>query len=143
MQYIIGSISHATMRAEDLIPVFVDTARELGSEDPALDEIEARMEDEDYFDSEDAYWDLDTLFDILSELAPPYFYFGSHPGDGSDYGFWLSEDALTDLFDGLRVSDTAKVPEDYEGEVLHVNDHGNTSLYTAHKGKLTEIWAIV
>lgn len=88
------------------------------------------------------YFLNETLFDALDECAPPYFYFGSHPGDGADYGFWLSEEALQD-FDGLKVSDLSEVPSDYSGEVLHVNDHGNTSLYAADNGKLEAIWEIV
>ena len=35
-----------------------------------------------------ADWLMDDLFDALEECAPKGHYFGSHPGDGSDLGFW-------------------------------------------------------
>jgi hypothetical protein len=85
---------------------------------------------------------FEDLPNLLNEVCPPYFYFGAHPGDGADFGFWLSENMEFD-FDGLKVSDTSEVKGDYSGEVLHVNDHGNMTLYCANKGELTEIWAIV
>lgn len=31
---------------------------------------------------------LEALFPALESLAPPGHYFGVHPGDGSDFGFW-------------------------------------------------------
>ena len=141
-KYTIGSISHGTMRPEDIIPEFIYTLKQLDIE-KKYTELIIEAEAITDFDSEEADEILnEDLFNALNEMAPPYFYFGSHPGDGSDYGFWLSED-LDQIFDGLRVDDTSEVPEDYVGEVIHVNDHGNTTLYVADAGKLTEVWAIV
>jgi hypothetical protein len=140
-KYLIGSVSSGTMNPDDLIPAFLDALRDLDPERAEAIENEFKSEDPG------ADWDasvendlLDALFDALNEHAAPYFYFGAHPGDGADYGFWLGD---LDCFDGLKVSDTSEVPDDYSGEVLRVNDHGNATLYSAENGKLTEIWAIV
>ena len=96
LQQNMGSVSCGTMREEDLIPAFIYC---LKSQKPLhrnhrklVREIESAMESEGYFDSEEASYDLnDGLFDALQEYCLPYFYFGSHPGDGADYGFWLSD----------------------------------------------------
>lgn len=83
------------------------------------------------------------LQDALGAFAPPYGYFGAHEGDGASFGFYLSNYAL-EYFDGLRVEDVSEVPRDYRGEVLHVNDHGNVTLYLAmSRGKLREVWGLV
>lgn len=34
-------------------------------------------------------------------------------------------------------------PEDYQGEWLHVSDHGNATLYVRENGKDREIWSVV
>lgn len=92
------SVSSATMRAEDLIPTFIAAVRAVEGEsiESQLESKLAYMESESakdgYFESEDSQYDLDWLFDTLDALAPDGFYFGSHPGDGSDYGFWQCED---------------------------------------------------
>jgi hypothetical protein len=138
----LGTVSEATMRPEDLIPAYTSELRSLGHRDRTLSQIERDMNKRGYYETEDCMWDLESLEDMLQEHALPWMYFGSHPGDGADYGFWVSEGIEYD-FDGLKVDDTSEVPEDYTGEVLHVNDHGNMTLYTAKKGKLAEVWAIV
>ncbi|MFA5340329.1 MAG: hypothetical protein WC332_00990 [Clostridia bacterium] len=153
--YPMGSISSGTMRNEDLIPDFVWELKSLAKsckwnkaykkEHLALcARIEKEMEKEGYFDSDDAVYDLnEDLFNALDQYAAPYFYFGSHPGDGADYGFWLSENMEED-FDGLKVEDLSEIPKDYAGEIIVVNDHGNMTLY--HKAKTQnpkEIWAVV
>lgn len=42
--------------------------------------------------SEEELSALESLSDWLANRAPSGFFFGSHPGDGSCFGFWLSED---------------------------------------------------
>lgn len=97
-----GSVSHATMREEDLIPTFVAVLTDLGCENDNLTAIKALIESpdfkpEDYYGTTEASWDLnESLFDLLNEHAPRHHYFGSHPGDGADYGFWISEELECD-----------------------------------------------
>ncbi len=173
----IGSVSSGTMLPEDLIPAFMDALDEIkerlslsvvkggemetvttvGRLDNILGEIEQRMnaaddEDTDYYESEDADYDLETLFNELDEFAPPYCYFGSHEGDGSDYGFWISWESLEeDCRDGdvLKIDAGDEWPEDEIRErvaagcldyVLEVNDHGNATLYTVDH---IEVWSVV
>jgi hypothetical protein len=90
---------------------------------------------------------VNDLTDALNDIAPVYVHFGANEGDGSDFGFWPSIDSLEeDAEHGngvIKVSDTAAVPADYSGHVMHVTDHGNVTLYSANAGKLKEIWACV
>jgi hypothetical protein len=148
-----GSVSSGTLLPEDLLGSFADELEyqvqrnaafwinNSAARDRHMKLIGDAREVED-FDSEEASEIVTELCDALTEFAPPYAYFGAHPGDGADFGYWITED-LDGAFDGLRVADTSEVPEDYSGEVLHVNDHGNMTLYSADKGSLTEIWGVV
>jgi hypothetical protein len=105
-----GSVISATMRPEDLIPAFLDALdaiKEAFSLDASVPEadrvetiarldaemgrIEQRMQSPGYWDGEDVNWDLEFLFDELDNFAPDGCYFGAHPGDGADYGFWTVE----------------------------------------------------
>ena len=106
-----GTVSHGTLRGEDLIPRFIEVLSELleasaaeegadapdrmrrfGQVEAFIGEIERRMSRPGYFDSEDASQDVEWLFDTLDEYAPDGHWFGAHPGDGADFGFWPSED---------------------------------------------------
>jgi len=141
----IGTVSHATMRPEDLIRRFISELDYIKLDRTTRNEVRAIQKDsrkEGYYDTEDCHYDLERLFDILDSVALPYFYFGSHPGDGSDYGFWLSEDAIEE-FDGLKVSDLSEIPAGHTGEVMLVNDHGNVSLYACNNGKVKAVWEVV
>jgi hypothetical protein len=168
-QYPMGSVSSGTMRLEDLIPTFVAELEYRLQHGPSVPrrtrtahnqlvrDITARMDAEGYYESEHADWDLESLFDALGEYAAPYFYFGSHPGDGADYGYWLSEgwdqDAVTpdEIAEGceqqgdmlLRVSDLAEIPNKYRGEVLLVDGRGNMSLYVKTARTLRVVWEMV
>lgn len=151
----VGSVSTATMRNQDLLPAFVDELRYLGHRDTKLTIIQRRVqsalngkygENDAYFQNEESAWDLDDLFDMLDSHSLPYVNFGSHYGNGSDYGFWVDSEYLENcIYDGelLKVENTSDIPVNYSGEVLEVNERGNMTLYACKRGKLREIWAIV
>jgi hypothetical protein len=95
------SVSHGTLRLQDLIPAFLD---ELERQHPEAHEqlmlmpfgpIPAYVQDEGddspWWDSEAASNLLAQLIDALDECAPEGCYFGPHEGDGSDFGFWPIE----------------------------------------------------
>lgn len=160
----IGSVSRG-VTPEETIPDFIWELKQmkpLRKEDrKVISQIEKRMEscrcempckgrtlreyselhENQYFSSEDAIQDRATLSCALENYALPYFFFGTD--EENEYGFWLNPGELRESFDGLKVDDLSEVPKGYTGEVLHVNDHGNMTLYYYSRGKGRETWAIV
>jgi hypothetical protein len=143
----LGSISHGTMRACDLIPAFADELRRLRGALPKDVHDWVRAFNSPDFDEGDADDLVDTMFHLLNDYAPDYCYFGAHPGDGADYGFWLYEDWQQLAKDDgvLFVNDLAEVPDTFRGMLCVVNDHGNATLYATENGvgTLREIWSVV
>lgn len=135
----IGTISHGTHRSEDLLEAFASELRWIVGKEAAAawpylstltgaDDCMAEIQESDN-EPADAQEIICELIDFLSELAPPYCYFGAHPGDGSDFGFWPDFDAIES--DGIpRVGDASELPDGYVGEWALANDHGNVTLYT-------------
>jgi hypothetical protein len=155
----IGSISSATMKPDDLIPSFCSELRYLGHKSKKLSQIEHeinKVNTDKYYESEECEYDLESLFDMLNDHALPYMYFGSHPGDSSDYGFWVSEGLEYD-FEGIILNEYGEywqgygshkeqlesLPKRYTGELLEVSDHGNLTLYVYKNGRSREIWSVV
>lgn len=84
-----GTVICGTLRTEDLINAFVDFLNQ--HEHPAMSRFsliaEASKEDEH------ASWFLhEDLFPAMDDLSPEGHYFGAHPGDGSDFGYWRIEE---------------------------------------------------
>lgn len=149
-----GSVSTDTLNNRELLCAFLWECNRLSltrAERYSVRKINARYmkclhgrfgEEDAYFSDETCEWDIEELTGILESHALPYFYFGAHPGDGADFGFWLSE-GFAEEFDGLKVNDTSEVPHGFTGEVLHVNDHGNMTLYAYSRGRGRELWGVV
>lgn len=96
-----GSILHGTMRPQDVLPALLDALREHDEDaySQCLNLIPAHAaedEDADWW-TEEAPDHVESLFDSLNDCAPSGLYFGAHPGDGSDYGFWMSEEDASEL----------------------------------------------
>ena len=109
-------VSSSTLKTEHLLVSFWNALESLSSSasfpfelsPPCLSSLERLVgedsKEEDYKE-EEALEVLLSLFDLLNEASPSGFYFGSHPGDGALFGFWLSdgwESALDDCSDFLE-----------------------------------------
>jgi len=137
----LGSISSGTLRPEDLIPAFAAVLDP--NSEPAT---RAKAYDPETTSAEEAERLLEDLENALSDMAPDYCYFGTTAGDGANFGFWLDDDVIREdlhFNDLLRVSDLSEVPDDRNGPVLLINDHGNMTLYAVVDGVTTEIWSVV
>lgn len=129
----LGTVSHGTLRTEDLLSSFADeleyqlsrNKRKRGIDRKALRKLirEARKIDPE---SEQAYFLLnEEMFDALEQFAGPYRYFGAIEGDGADFGFWPSREAIEELPTVENGDEAKALGEDAKS----VNDHGNVTVY--------------
>ena len=99
-----GSISHGTLRTQDLLRSFMKTLMDVNIqryEEIWLDEFVVSLyndsviyelpDDDEWWDSPHAYYLLAMAQTALDEIAPEGMYFGAHEGDGCDFGFWSYE----------------------------------------------------
>lgn len=91
-----GTIIHGTLRMQDLIPAFLDALWQVAPAAAAsFQSIQDRAQGREgsaWWDGEEAAAMLERLTDTLNEHAPEGHYFGAHPGDGADFGFWKVEE---------------------------------------------------
>lgn len=120
-----GSVSHATMREQDLLPAFMDVLEDHDEAawyqiktaftvefDMTYDQFLDLPEDDDRWRSEAlAYILNEDVYNAMQEIAPDGYYFGAHPGDGSDYGFWPAESDDEDEDDDGLVDRKDRCPE--------------------------------
>src|SRR5574343_576101 len=89
--YANGSLSHGTMLEEDLLPCFLGFLRSVAKRcqiTTQVHDIESELLTS-YLGHDAELREVllnETIWDLLNEIAPTGSYFGSHPGDGSDYG---------------------------------------------------------
>jgi len=125
MAFQLGSISTGTLRDEDLAPIFISHLVESGA---------------DYGDIPE---DVDGLIEALNAICPPFVYFGTLKGDGSDFGFWADWDSLEEA---NYNANNAQLTRGYdfeieeEGIIVNINDHGNVTVYDMDRN---ELWSCV
>jgi len=143
-QFQLGSISTGNLRTEDLLRAFVSTLDSLsprGSHWSGLGDAYQILEQ----GTDDESEITELLSDIeheLNNLCPPFVYFGAHPGDGADYGFWPDTeslgDALQDAADSSEAWDWSL--GDYiladDGVIVQVSDHGNATVMDMERNVL-------
>jgi hypothetical protein len=139
----VGTVSHGTLREQDLIPAFLDTlayykphwARACAKlYDYPIDGFDTEKDLVKFCCTENAYQFIENLRDELDGIAPPLTYFGEHYGDCSDFGFWYVDfDELIRQGDLLRFDNDTRNPTRAELEgyeyFARVNDHGNITVF--------------
>lgn len=93
------TVIHATLRPQDLIPAFLNVLKDtpeyeqLVANNAGVPSYAQEDDDSEWWNSEDCSILLnEELFIVLNQYAPEGYYFGSHQGDGSDFGYWKEED---------------------------------------------------
>lgn len=164
----LGTISHGTMRAEDILPALLSALDgvKLSAEDrQTCDEIQEHVDawdegatieaDDLRLAAHTEYLEVEmdeTLIPIAEDYVPDYCYIGSHPGDGSDLGVWPCDELLDDTtqgsYDGCCFRSTES-PWSSPGlsldhsHWLQINDHGNATLYARGADGWTVCWSYV
>ncbi|KKL80372.1 hypothetical protein LCGC14_2005400 [marine sediment metagenome] len=143
---LIGPISSDTMNPLHLIPIFAVfytkvTGKELAAKLYHLDETDLLTEEE-------LAGEIDDLYDLLNEIAPPYSYFGANEDDGACFGFWPLIDSIQDDVRNEELLTKDKVDIGQEAVrtgqyVADINERGNVTLYRVKEIVLEEIWSIV
>ena len=180
-QFQLGSISTGTLRPEDLLTSFAD---KLDSFDckafyskVGKDSFELYYPSELIFSAyrcrnyyqeqelgsnptieEDAeYLVNEQLPDALQEYCPPFVYFGTHEGDGADFGFWADSNSLDEaLYNQTGAPHLDNVPsyclpmhQDYpygeitledDSVIVQLSDHGNVTVMDMERNVL---WSVV
>lgn len=146
----LGTVSHGTLRPEDLLESFAYELRQLDPENALLGEyLDLDCLDEWTDEQQEAASELvNDMIDALSEHAPTFCYFGAHPGDGSDFGFWFDYESFED---SRRCKECINIDGSEEQEKIaaliaaadacyacFVNDHGNVTIYGADGAILIE-----
>lgn len=143
----IGSISHGTLRTEDLLDAFageIDGCKLSRAQRKLVNEAHAWLaQDEDTRDDENGSTMVEELSDVLNELAPPYVYFGTLEGDGSDFGFWPAHESLQDDLYSGELLHAENTPKGYSGLAAEINDHGNITLFRYIRGRRVILWDCV
>lgn len=123
--YIGTSVSAGTLRSEFLIlsfAMFLQAHNKVGYNDvvglyPELlkvDSIEDATELVDNtLDADEVSELIGELIDGINQVSPSGCYFGAHPGDGADFGFWPVElDDVEELGSEVAIDETGDIEDD-------------------------------
>lgn len=92
-----STLISGTHRMCDLIPVMLAAIRDTVEYAQLHDRLPSVVTDPVASEWDDRWNDADVIYlyedltDILERYAPEGYYFGTHPGDGSDFGYWRDD----------------------------------------------------
>lgn len=131
----LGSVIHGTLRSEDLLPAFLFALEDANSPKASRFNAELielgfghsmcgvcgmgnREEWPEGFGDDTAQEIIADMMDALNDIAPDGYYFGAHPGDGSEFGFWACEEWNTSNLEGAEHIGTLEIENGGAFEVM-------------------------
>ena len=81
----VGTVIEGTLKPEILALSFFQVLERI--DEDAAEEYRASVEA-----MEEPEYLVDDLMSSINDRTPEGFYFGAHPGDGADFGFWETEE---------------------------------------------------
>jgi len=158
-QFQLGSISTGTLRTLNLLEAFASEAEARCGDmaTKAVSTARIYLDPDAIVDDEQAQETLDELRFLLEDSCPPFVYFGTHPGDGADFGFWPDMNRLDEeLYNQTGAPHLDKVPsyclpmhQDYpygeielkdDNVIVQLSDHGNVTVMDMERNV---IWSVV
>jgi len=113
----LGTVSHGTLRPEDLAVAFLSTAQHLEVDLPDGIENDVEAIVNGVFEH-DAAEVLIEIGDRIDDALPSFLRFGTHEGDSSDWGIWGDERFSEELVEALLEVEKAREGDSNEGEIL-------------------------
>ena len=142
-EFQLGSISTGTLRQQDLLEAFHSTIESLQAQQAKDEGTPIVLADDGYMDGNEPYSDEELLTiytEQLESFCPPFVYFGAHPGDGADSGFWPDMDSLGQALYGSDFDTPGEFTLDDDGVIVQVSDHGNVTVMDMDRNVL---WSVV
>ena len=124
----LGSVSTGTLRTEDLFTPLIAKLREFNPHHHLVQKWDVFV-----LNDSDAEI-MGQLAEALQAYCPPFVYFGAHPDDPSDFGFFPDWDAIDDATHYLSQREGEyKLTYDL---VIRIYDHGNVTVMTLDRNVL-------
>ena len=152
-QFQLGSISTGTLRTLNLLEAFASEAEARCGDmaTKAVSTARIYLDPDAIVDDEQAQETLDELRFLLEDSCPPFVYFGTHPGDGADFGFWVDWDKLEEARQYIKIfpNEQPERPNNLEPDdeylrdynvMVQVSDHGNVTVMDMERNVL---WSVV
>lgn len=112
----LGTVSSGTLRPQDLAAAFLSHAQwlEIELDEELVRDAEAVIDDSFTGDGAEV---LIALGDLIDESLPNFLRFGTHEGDGADWGIWGDDRYSDELVEALLDVEKAKEGDSNDNEI--------------------------
>ena len=140
-------LDHAHYNTDELSTAIVELAIEFGYE-PGKEDSALVLCSNNHWLNDDAsqalYEASEEAIEWLNGQETRSHLYWANEGEAGAFGLWPNIDGAKEDCEFISSKENEYPPKDFAGEWLHVNDHGNCTLYVRDgQGNDKEIWSVV